>query len=236
MDERAGFPLAELTTLRLGGPAERLLEPGDENELIAAVREGMVGFHGSAGLSLSAIEEQIHQIKAEVRDAGNWGANLIANVDHPEKEMETVDLFLRLGVRRVSASAFLKLTPAVVKLAAVLAVGLFAVFSVAGGPREAFAALDPASLRLDQGFGARWMTLLFLSATAAICLPRQFQVTVVENSDESHLATASWLFPLYMLLMSLFVLPLAAVGGSLLPAAANPDLFMLLIPLQVGRE
>ena len=78
--------------------------------------------------------------------------------------------------------------------------------------------------------------LLFLSASAAICLPRQFQVTVVENSDESHLATASWLFPLYMLLMSLFVLPLAAVGGALLPAGSNPDLFMLALPLHVGRE
>ena len=80
------------------------------------------------------------------------------------------------------------------------------------------------------------MTLLFLSASAAICLPRQFQVTVVENSDESHLATASWLFPLYMLLMSLFVLPLAAVGGAALPEGSNPDLFMLLLPLHFGRE
>ncbi len=132
----------------------------------------------------------------------------------------------------VAAIAF----EAVVKLAAVLAVGIFAVFSVAGGPAVAFADVTAESLRLDDAFGARWMTLLFLSATAAICLPRQFQVTVVENSDENHLATASWLFPLYMLLMSLFVLPLAAVGGASLPAGSNPDLFMLLLPLHLGRE
>ena len=67
--------------------------------VIAAAREGMVGFHGSAGLSLASIETQIGEIKAALGDAGNWGANLIANIDHPEKEMETADLFLRLGVR-----------------------------------------------------------------------------------------------------------------------------------------
>ncbi|HET9068725.1 MAG TPA: ATP-binding protein, partial [Amaricoccus sp.] len=100
----------------------------------------------------------------------------------------------------------------------------------------AFDGVTPESLRLDQPLGARWMTLLFLAATAAICLPRQFQVTVVENSDESHLATASWLFPLYMLLMSFFVLPIAAVGTATLSDSANPDLFMLLLPLHFGRE
>jgi len=85
--------------------------------VVAAARAGMLGFHGSAGLSLEAIEAQIGEITAALGGAGNWGANLIANVDNPEKEMETAALFLRLGVRRVSASAFLKLTPAVVRIA-----------------------------------------------------------------------------------------------------------------------
>ncbi|MBT6274866.1 MAG: hypothetical protein HOI95_12095 [Chromatiales bacterium] len=44
-------------------------------------------------------------------------------------------------------------------------------------------------------FDARWVALTFLSVTAIICLPRHFQVMVVENVDERHLATASWLFP-----------------------------------------
>ena len=123
---------------------------------------------------------------------------------------------------------------AVVKLAAVIAVGIFAVFSVAGGVGEAFKGMTSESLRLDAAFGPRWMTLLFLSATAVICLPRQFQVTVVENSDESHLVTASWMFPLYMLLISLFVLPIAAVGAATLPQGANPDLYILALPLQQG--
>jgi trans-AT polyketide synthase, acyltransferase and oxidoreductase domains len=86
--------------------------------VVAAMKAGLLAFHGSAGLPLVEIEEQIKEITAEAGNAVNWGANLIASIDNPAREMETVDLFLRLQVRRVSASAFLKLTPAVVKLAA----------------------------------------------------------------------------------------------------------------------
>ena len=123
---------------------------------------------------------------------------------------------------------------AVVKLAAVIAVGIFAVFSVAGGIGNTFAGVSAESLRLHEAFGPRWITLMLLSAAAVICLPRQFQVTVVENADESHLATASWMFPLYMLLISLFVLPIAAVGAATLPEGASPDLFILALPLHQG--
>jgi len=78
--------------------------------------------------------------------------------------------------------------------------------------------------------------MTFLSAAAVICLPRMFQVMVVENEDERHLTVASWAFPLYLLLMSLFVLPIAAVGLAVLPEGANPDLFVLTLPLALDRE
>ncbi|MEL7465430.1 MAG: ATP-binding protein [Pseudomonadota bacterium] len=125
---------------------------------------------------------------------------------------------------------------AVVKLAALIAVGVYAIFYVAGGLEEAFAAPEADRLLREVDFGERWLTLLFLSAAAIICLPRQFQVTVVENTDERHLSTASWLFPLYLLLMSLFVLPIAFVGLSTLPEGANPDLFVLTLPQTRGDE
>ncbi len=69
-----------------------------------------------------------------------------------------------------------------------------------------------------------------------ICLPRQFQVTVVEIGDERHLQTAAWLFPLYLFLISLFVLPIAIAGLAYLPSGANPDMFMLTLPMWAGRE
>ena len=126
---------------------------------------------------------------------------------------------------------------AVVKLAALLAVGLFAVYGVAGGVAAVFENVDTEVIYgAGDIFDARWVTLTFLSATAIICLPRQFQVTVVENVDERHLATASWLFPLYLFGMCLFVMPIAIAGLKFLPAGANPDLYVLDLPLSLGRE
>jgi Na+/proline symporter len=80
---------------------------------------------------------------------------------------------------------------AVVKLIALLAVGLFVVFSLGDGFGSVFAHTPPGLLTGEGIFGPRWVALTFLAATAIICLPRQFQVMVVENTDERHLRTAS---------------------------------------------
>jgi Na+/proline symporter/nitrogen-specific signal transduction histidine kinase len=126
---------------------------------------------------------------------------------------------------------------AVVKLMALLAVGLFVVFGVAGGLGSVFENVDTEVIYgAGNIFDARWVTLTFLSATAIICLPRQFQVTVVENVDERHLATASWLFPLYLFGMCLFVMPIAIAGLKFLPSGSNPDLYVLTLPLSLGRD
>lgn len=126
---------------------------------------------------------------------------------------------------------------AIVKLFALLAVGLFVVYGVAGGVGAVFEGVPSATISgAGEIFDARWVTLTFLSATAIICLPRQFQVTVVENVDERHLATASWLFPLYLFGMCLFVMPIAIAGLKFLPADANPDLYVLTLPLSLNRQ
>lgn len=125
---------------------------------------------------------------------------------------------------------------AVVKLVALLAVGVFVVWGVNGGLGPALARIENAELVAGNPFGDRWLAILFLSASAILALPRMFQVMVVENADERHLATASWAFPLYLLLISLFVLPIAATGLALLPAGSNPDLYVLTLPLSLGRE
>jgi len=125
---------------------------------------------------------------------------------------------------------------AVVKLVALLAVGLMAVYGVAGGAEHIFALASPEMLHAQDAFGPRWVAVIFLSAGAVICLPRQFQVTVVENVDESHLRTAAWLFPLYLFLLSLFVLPIAIAGLNYLPAHADPDMFVLTLPIWASRN
>lgn len=133
----------------------------------------------------------------------------------------------------VAAIAF----ESIVKLAALVAVAVFAVLLVAGMPdgaawREALASVGG----LPEGDGMRWVVLTTLSAAAIICLPRQFQVAVVENRDVSHVAVASWLFPLYLFVMTLGVLPIAVAGLTQLPAGTEPDLFVLSVPLAHGAE
>ncbi|MGI6856317.1 ATP-binding protein [Mesorhizobium sp. 1B3] len=125
---------------------------------------------------------------------------------------------------------------AVVKLAALLAIGLWVVVGVSGVPARIFANAPVSLLNPEPTFGARWVTLCFLAGAAVICLPRQFQVTVVENSSERQIRTASWLFPLYLLLICLFVLPIAVAGLNRLPSGSDPDLYVLALPLAADQN
>lgn len=124
---------------------------------------------------------------------------------------------------------------AVVKLVALLAVGVFVVWGLADGVADVLARIDASAIADWPLKPGRWAGLTFVSAAAILTLPRMFQVLVVENADERHLATASWAFPLYLMLMSLFVVPIAVVGLELMPPGTNPDLFVLTLPLAAGE-
>lgn len=125
---------------------------------------------------------------------------------------------------------------AVVKLFALIAVGVFVVWGIAGGVGPTMDLIDVSAQSQWAPQPSRWTALIFVSAAAFLCLPRMFQVLVVENSDERTVSTASWAFPAYLLAMSLFVVPIAVVGLDLMPAGANPDLFVVTLPLSQGRE
>jgi PAS domain S-box-containing protein len=79
-----------------------------------------------------------------------------------------------------------------------------------------------------------WTSLTFLSMMAIMFLPRQFHVAVVENSSYEHIKKAMWLFPLYLFLMNIFVLPIAYGGLLLGEPQQNADFFVLNIPLGHG--
>ncbi len=134
----------------------------------------------------------------------------------------------------VAAIAF----EAVVKLVALLAVGIFVVFGLSESVGDVYGRAVAAGLEIhtQEPFGSRWVALLILSACAVICLPRQFQITVVENSNENHLRTAGWAFPMYLLLMSAFTMPIALYGLATLPAGSNPDMFVLTLPMSAGYD
>ena len=139
----------------------------------------------------------------------------------------------------VAAIAFESL----VKLVAFLSVGLFTVFVLFNGPGDLFAQVAATSelsgaLSLDAvpGGAVGWVGTLLLAFLAFLTLPRQFQVLVVENVDERHLKRASWLFPLYLLAINLFVIPIAMAGLLLGDAGSDPDSFVLTLPLSAGLE
>jgi Na+/proline symporter/signal transduction histidine kinase len=139
----------------------------------------------------------------------------------------------------VAAVAF----ESVVKLVIFMAVGVFVTFGIFDGFGDLFsrAALDPALRRLmtmeagGNSYG-NWFALTLLSMLAVMFLPRQFQVAVVENVNENHLRRAIWLFPLYLLLINIFVLPIA-LGGLMHFAGQNvdADTFVLTLPMAQGH-
>ena len=87
-----------------------------------------------------------------------------------------------------------------------------------------------------EGSPLTWLVTTLLSAMAFLCLPRQFHVAVVEHGHPASLRTARWMFPTYLLLINLFVVPIAAAGLLLLGPQVNPDLFVLQLPLAHGQS
>ncbi|KEA62698.1 Serine phosphatase RsbU, regulator of sigma subunit [Marinobacterium lacunae] len=140
----------------------------------------------------------------------------------------------------VTAIAFESL----VKLFAFLAVGIFATFYLYAGPDDLLEQASAQLPHLQQRFGVDqvpggalgWFGTLVLALLAFITLPRQFQVLVVENVNEQHLRRACWLFPLYLLLINIFVIPIALAGLLGGGATGEPDNFVLTLPLSAGLD
>jgi Na+/proline symporter/nitrogen-specific signal transduction histidine kinase len=131
-----------------------------------------------------------------------------------------------------------------VKLVAFIAVGVFVTYGLYDGFGDIFehVASHPelrhltSAIPSGQGYTG-WFALIMLSAMAVLFLPRQFQVAVVENVNEAHLKRAAWMFPLYLLLINLFVLPIA-LGGLLhfSGQGVDADTFVLTLPMSQRQE
>jgi len=131
----------------------------------------------------------------------------------------------------------------VIKLVFFLVIGVYVTFYLFNGPTDIY---EQASLLpnfkeqqsvngLEGGFN--WFFLSMLSMIAIMLLPRQFQVTVVENDREKYLKKVTWLFPLYLLLFNVFVI-FIAWGGNIIfqNQQVDADLFTLMLPLNQGHE
>lgn len=139
----------------------------------------------------------------------------------------------------VAAIAF----ESVIKLSAFLAIGIFVTFGLFNGFGHLFfvAANKPELLKIlsldSTGMDAwQWFWLSLISALAVLLLPRQFHIAVVENTNPQSVGRASWLFPLYLLLINVFVLPIAIAGLLLLnKGMVSPDNFVLALPLAAAQ-
>lgn len=151
------------------------------------------------------------------------------------------------GARRLDSSerheglVFAVAFESLVKLIAFVSVGLFVTYGLFNGFGDIFGRIQNSDYRhlLLIGKGSsvsfqEWTSLLFLSMMAVLFLPRQFHVSVVENSDPSHVTKAMWLFPLYLFFINIFVLPIAFGGILLGRAQAEADSFVLTIPMSTG--
>ncbi|MBK6631697.1 MAG: histidine kinase [Betaproteobacteria bacterium] len=140
----------------------------------------------------------------------------------------------------VAAIAF----ESVVKLLAFLAVGIFVTYGIFSGFGDIFSRVESVpklkSLMTVADTGASygsWWSLTFLSMLSIMFLPRQFQIAVVENVNERHLARAIWLFPLYLLIINIFVLPIAVGGLMHFPdGSVDADTFVLTLPMAERQE
>jgi len=132
-------------------------------------------------------------------------------------------------------------TESLIKLTAFLAVGSFVAFSLYAGPGELIekaAALPEIASAFGRSLnGGSWLTVVLLSSACALLLPRQFHVTVVENRAEREVRRAAWMFPLYLVAINLFVVPIAAAGLLSAPRGMlDPDFYVLSLPIGAGSE
>jgi Na+/proline symporter/nitrogen-specific signal transduction histidine kinase len=147
----------------------------------------------------------------------------------------------------------------IIKLAAFLAVGLFVTYGLYNGFADLFEkARSFSDLKSAMTIESReqsypffkelltintgaitfidWSMYIFLSMMAILLLPRQFQVIVVENVNEEHLKKAIWLFPLYLLAINIFVLPIALAGMlRFADGSIDADTFVLTLPM-AGKQ
>lgn len=198
----------------------------------------VIGIIPYLGLQIKAIIKTFSILSGEVKGSAEagWFITLILGL-----------FAIIFGARRLDSSerhegmVFAIAFESIIKLIAFLSVGFFVTYGLFDGFVDIFERIKNTEYGelLYMGGGTsisytEWASLLFLSMMAILFLPRQFHVAVVENSDVSHVSKAMWLFPLYLFLINIFVMPIG-LGGLLLGGnQANADNFVLTIPL--GQE
>jgi PAS domain S-box-containing protein len=124
-----------------------------------------------------------------------------------------------------------------VKLLAFVAIGVFALLHLPGDGHLGARVVDAARVVTAPGLPTGFIAQTLIAFTAIICLPRQFHVAVVECQDPADIRPARWLFGAYLVIFSLFVVPITLAGQSLLAGSgASPDTYVLALPLALDQQ
>lgn len=197
-------------------------------------------------IQLKAIIQSINILLVE--DNKNF-SNETTNIDEVGLLIVVLMAFFTIifGLRKLDPSErhfgmiFIVAFESIIKLLALLIIGTFVSYFVFDDISSILNEASRKGLFKDIGNAqnsvdyANWISVLILSMFAVMFLPRQFHVSVVENSDINHIKTVMWIFPLYLFLITLFTIPIA-LGGSLIDLNHQlNDFYVLTIPLSMDK-
>ncbi|MEM8749838.1 MAG: PAS domain-containing hybrid sensor histidine kinase/response regulator [Pseudomonadota bacterium] len=131
-------------------------------------------------------------------------------------------------------------TESIIKLLAFLAVGVFVTYYIFDGFGDLVQQAQTSAFVSEEFYGGinplNFLVLTLLSGFAFLLLPRQFHVGVVENHSKADLKTARWMFPLYLVLINLFVVPVAIAGMLKFGRSVDADTYVLALPISAGAD
>jgi Na+/proline symporter/signal transduction histidine kinase len=235
------------TTQHITSIADFISARYNKSQTVAALATliALVGTTPYIALQFKAIISTFGIITSPEGAASEWIAEHLG----PVVAVLMVLFTIILGIRRLDPTErhpgliMAVAVECLVKLVAFLAAGIFVTYFMFDGFGDILHRLHvsmPASTVAtwspEHASPIVWMTYMILAMSAILFLPRQFHVTVVENFNENHIRTAIWVFPLYMLLINIFVFPIA-MGGLLQGyPAQEADTFVLGLPLHAGQK
>ena len=129
----------------------------------------------------------------------------------------------------------------IVKLIAFIFVGIFALYYILDGPVDLYNTIIGTphlnSLFLSKIDAPTFIIQTILAASAIFCLPRQFHVSAVEYHQDKDLKFARFIFPFYLLIFSLLIIPIFVAGSKVLNVSeVNADFYVLLLPISQGQD
>lgn len=249
-----GFPIIK-RVVKLA-KAERITSIADfiaarygKNQKLAVVVTliAFIGIVPYIALQLKAVSQSVSTLVAHIEFALLPGMQAPFRPDVPLTVALSMAAFACLfGTRHIDATEHqsgLMLAVAaesLIKLAALTVVGVYVLFVLFGGPSDLVSAVmaNPVGSQMfARGMsGGNWIVMSLLSFFAILLLPRMFHVGVVENHTTTELVAARWLFPLYLVAINVFVVPIAMAGLVRYGTAIDADTYVLRLPLDAGAE